>query len=527
MEIRNALIMLTKISGVFPVTRKTGINLEKRVAKIKNDEREDLKVLATGVGAALSARKPHWVTDEEFSMGFLELKAPPVHTPKHASSQNGLLVGVSQGEPTGERATVNQQPESGGLGKDQMLKTKPLDGRTESIPSKSDQGHLKSKGGNPLDSQPSISKKSMEQKETDETPRISDENPVKPASKYSEAELKASSKRGASVNKSAKQDFGKDDGKSGKAIGRTSTADKDLNYLESRQSGLTKALSSTAANGSIATGSSKVKDDGAEALDAQKQSSRTVHSPRHEIVTSVRSSDRLQKRANAVEDSERISKRRKGDAEHKEHDSEPRSSDRDRSVEARLDLNKTVTDDQSTHRDQDRSKDKGYERQDRDHRERVDRSDKPRGDDVEKARDKSLERHGRERSVEKGLDKGTTRSYDRNKDERNKDDRSKLRHSEASLEKSHPDDHFHSQGLPPPPPLPPNIIPHSMAAKEDLERRAGGARHSQRLSPRHEEREKRRSEENLSVSVDDAKRRRDDDIRDRKRDDRETITVKV
>lgn len=32
MEIRNALIMLTKISGVFPVTRKTGINLEKRAS---------------------------------------------------------------------------------------------------------------------------------------------------------------------------------------------------------------------------------------------------------------------------------------------------------------------------------------------------------------------------------------------------------------------------------------------------------------------------------------------------------------
>lgn len=31
MEIRNALIMLTKISSVFPVTRKSGINLEKRV----------------------------------------------------------------------------------------------------------------------------------------------------------------------------------------------------------------------------------------------------------------------------------------------------------------------------------------------------------------------------------------------------------------------------------------------------------------------------------------------------------------
>ncbi|XP_068660653.1 THO complex subunit 2-like isoform X2 [Aristolochia californica] len=57
MEIRNALIMLTKVSSVFPVTRKSGINLEKRVAKIKGDEREDLKVLATGVAAALASRK--------------------------------------------------------------------------------------------------------------------------------------------------------------------------------------------------------------------------------------------------------------------------------------------------------------------------------------------------------------------------------------------------------------------------------------------------------------------------------------
>lgn len=70
-------------------------------------------------------------------------------------------------------------------------------------------------------------------------------------------QLKHSSKRGAAVNKSTKQDSGKDDGKSGKVVGRTSTAEKELIYLESRQSGLNKALSSTAANGSITTGSSK------------------------------------------------------------------------------------------------------------------------------------------------------------------------------------------------------------------------------------------------------------------------------
>ncbi|CAN7034385.1 unnamed protein product [Brassica rapa subsp. trilocularis] len=524
MEIRNALIMLTKISGVFPVTRKTGYNIEKRATKIKNDEREDLKVLATGVAAALSARKSSWVTDEEFGMGYLELKAPPVHTPKHTPSQNGLV----GGESTGGRSTANQQPESGG--KDQLSKTKIPDGRTENMPpSKSDQGHPKSKGGNPSDAQPSMSKKPVDQKETDESPRISDENPVKAGSKYSEAELKPSSKRGASAtstNKSTKQDFGKDDGKSGKAAGRTSAADNDVIYLGSRQASLTKASPSTAGNGSLATGSSKVKDDGAEATDTQKQSTRTAHSPRHEISTSSRSSDRLQKRANAVEDSDRTSKRRKADSEHKEHDSEARPGDRDRSAEARVDLNKTPSDDQSTQRDQDRAKDKGNERQDRDHRERVERSDKTRADDAVKARDKSMERYGRERSVERGLDKGTTRSYDRNKDERSKDDRSKLRHSEASLEKAHGDDRSLSQGLPPPPPLPPNIVPHSMASKEEPERRAGVTRHSQRLSPRHDERERRRSEENTSVSVEESKRRRDDDFRDRKRDDRETILLK-
>jgi hypothetical protein len=34
MEIRNALIVLTKISGVFPVLRKSGVNLEKRVSQL-------------------------------------------------------------------------------------------------------------------------------------------------------------------------------------------------------------------------------------------------------------------------------------------------------------------------------------------------------------------------------------------------------------------------------------------------------------------------------------------------------------
>ncbi|KAM3354865.1 hypothetical protein ACQJBY_025548 [Aegilops geniculata] len=77
MEIRNALIVLTKITSIFPVMRKSGINIEKRVAKLKGDEREDLKVLATGVAAALAARKSSWVSEEEFGMGHLDLKPVP------------------------------------------------------------------------------------------------------------------------------------------------------------------------------------------------------------------------------------------------------------------------------------------------------------------------------------------------------------------------------------------------------------------------------------------------------------------
>ncbi|KAK4484104.1 hypothetical protein RD792_011324 [Penstemon davidsonii] len=126
MEIRNALIMLTKISGVFPVTRKSGINLEKRVAKIRSDEREDLKVLATGVAAALAARKPSWVTDEEFGMGYLEIKPVPAPAPKSLPAnstalQNGAGLSVSPAEQIGGSRTASAgslHSDSGNLSKE-------------------------------------------------------------------------------------------------------------------------------------------------------------------------------------------------------------------------------------------------------------------------------------------------------------------------------------------------------------------------------------------------------------------------
>ncbi|KAL3684910.1 hypothetical protein R1sor_002932 [Riccia sorocarpa] len=97
MEIRNALTILTKLSSVFPVMKKSGINLEKRVSKIKADEREDLKVLAIGVAAALATRKNSWVTDDEFTMGLLDIRPP--------SSPLKASVGVTSSGPATSSAT--------------------------------------------------------------------------------------------------------------------------------------------------------------------------------------------------------------------------------------------------------------------------------------------------------------------------------------------------------------------------------------------------------------------------------------
>ncbi|XVF03002.1 hypothetical protein REPUB_Repub04eG0223200 [Reevesia pubescens] len=549
MEIRNALIMLTKISSVFPVTRKSGINLEKRVAKIKSDEREDLKVLATGVAAALAARKSSWVTDEEFGMGHLELKPAPSLTSKSVAGntvavQNGLSANGSQSEAAGGRAVVlGTQQSDVNLVKDQIPRKK-SDGRlerAENVPlGKSD---LKTKpSANGSDAVLSVSiatlqsgtAKSLEnQKHLDESSNKSDEHAAKVAAKNPvELESKASAKRSVpagSLTKTQKQDPGKDDGKSGKAVGRTSVtsvSDRDVpSHTEGRQGGTTNVSSAVTSNG---------KDDGSEVPDASRPSSRIVHSPRHDSsATASKSSDKLQKRTSPVEDSNRLSKRRKGDVELKDLDGEVRLSDRERSTDTRsADFDKPGTDELTSYRavdkPLDRVKDKGSERHDKDYRERLERSEKSRADDIltEKSRDRSIERQGRERSVERSTDRNLDKLGDKAKDER-----SKVRYADTSTEKSHVDDRFHGQSLPPPPPLPPHMVPQSVNATgrrdDDPDRRFGSTRHTQRLSPRHEEKERRRSEENSLVSQDDGKRRREDDFRERKREEREGLPMKV
>ncbi|XP_022776561.1 THO complex subunit 2 isoform X2 [Durio zibethinus] len=557
MEIRNSLIMLTKISSVFPVTRKSGINLEKRVAKIKSDEREDLKVLATGVAAALAARKSSWVTDEEFGMGYLELKPAPSLASKSVAGntvpvQNGSSVNVSQTEAGGGRTvTLGTQQSDVNLVKDQIPRTKSegrLD-RAENVPlGKAD---LKTKGVTSTNgsdavlssvslatSQAGTAKSLDNRKQLDESSNKLDELIAKvPTKNSAELELKASAKRSVpagSLAKTQKQDPGKDDVKAGKAVGRASAisvSDRDVpSQTEGRQGGTTNVSSAVTSNG---------KDDGSEVPDASRPPSRIVHSPRHDSSASAsKSSDKLQKRTSPVEETDRLSKRRKGDAELKDLDGEVRISDRERSADPRsADLDKPGTDELTSYRTVDkpldRSKDKGSERHDRDYRERLERSEKSRADDslTEKSRDRSIERYGRERSVERSTDRNLDRLGDKAKDERSKDERSKVRHADTSTEKSHVDDRFHGQSLPPPPPLPPHMVPQSVNSTgrrdDDPDRRFSSTRHTQRLSPRHEEKERRRSEENSLVSQDDGKRRREDEFRERKREEREGLSMKV
>ena len=68
-QIRNGLMILTKILPYFPMVVSLGTALEKRVEKVRNEEkdkRQDLYALAMGYAGQLKSRKSSMVPENEF-----------------------------------------------------------------------------------------------------------------------------------------------------------------------------------------------------------------------------------------------------------------------------------------------------------------------------------------------------------------------------------------------------------------------------------------------------------------------------
>ena len=94
-QIRNGLMILTKILPYFPMVVSLGTALEKRVEKVRNEEkdkRQDLYALAMGYAGQLKSRKSSMVPENEFHTKDVSTlvhgnKAKPIRTAIRLSSK--------------------------------------------------------------------------------------------------------------------------------------------------------------------------------------------------------------------------------------------------------------------------------------------------------------------------------------------------------------------------------------------------------------------------------------------------------
>ncbi|XP_024534234.1 THO complex subunit 2 [Selaginella moellendorffii] len=520
MEIRNALTILTKISSVFPITKKTGINIERRVNKIKLDDREDLKVLATGVSAALASRKNAWMSDEEFGMGYIDLKPPPVPAkaaPSLTEPQQQPTPGVasmpvrSDGKAAASRPAVpaaSTELKQASQTKSRKPSSEPangIDARSTEVHHSKQVAEEEARLQPRKATQTAVSTRSKPEQVRDDppskTPKVDTSSNAasveKEAGAFDNSRRMSSSSHtnaGASSTRSpvvTSSRPGAQDLPPKPRIETTSRSAEPKASIErerDRQDAHEGAMSNHMAASSK---SPSHRDDGAHFLDK----------------------DRQIKRAGSNDESER--KRRKAEpVERNVEAGEIRTGERWLASERPRSAEHGGYDDRP-------SLEKGRERPDRDYRmERSDRDDY--GDKL--SRDRLVPR---DRSVDRNSDRAGDWNFDsRSRDERsNKDERPRPRHTDSAGEQSHGDDRF-SQGLPPPPPLPPNMVPHLLSSapgsrrEEEVERR----RAMQRLSPHRDE--KRRADEGGMMLMDE-KRRRDEDNRERKRDERELLAIKM
>lgn len=90
-QIRNSLLVLTKIIAFFPIIANFAQALEKRVEMIRSkekDNRKDLYALATGFSGQLKLKKPTFVAESEFHIK--EAKPPPSQEAKPPPSQEAV-----------------------------------------------------------------------------------------------------------------------------------------------------------------------------------------------------------------------------------------------------------------------------------------------------------------------------------------------------------------------------------------------------------------------------------------------------
>ncbi|GJM92086.1 hypothetical protein PR202_ga08514 [Eleusine coracana subsp. coracana] len=521
MEIRNALIVLTKISSVFPVIRKSGVNLEKRVSPLS----VHVMLLAYYFSSTyyirtmLSVMQSSWLSEEDFGMDHLDLK------------------------PAAARSVSGNQPTDSSMTKDQSVRAKSTDSRHERS-----EGAMKPDGqqkksvvsANGSDSQILSSsgqgKSSGVVRAADEPPKpVSDEGAKVSAKLTSDSEIRAPQKRAAhNAGKVSKHDVAKEDAKSGKSVSRNANQQTSDREVLSQAADVVQDTNSTGTNGNFHPVTRKVS------ASSQRTTMPVTHNgavhPSGEAADLTDSAGRQQKRSVPVEEQDRSNKRRKGEIENRDSDLAEHHIDKEKSLDLRsVDKFRSTDHDKSASEEQNLSRaeklrEKYDDKYDRDHREKLDRAERRRGEDpIERSTDRLSER--RERSIERMQERVTDKAPEKGREDRNKDERNKVKYAEPSLDRAHSsDERFRGQSLPPPPPLPASFVPQSVGGnrrEEDTDRRAGSTRHIQRSSPRREEKERRQSEENASLSQDDGKHRREEDIRDRKREDRDVLSNKV
>jgi THO complex subunit 2 len=332
--------------------------------------------------------------------------------------------------------------------------------------------------------------------------------------------------------KVSKHDAAKEDVKPGKPVSRnvnqpTST---DREVL-SQAADVVQDPNSTGTNGNFHTATQKVS------ASSQRTMSVTHNGPVHpsgEATDLTDSAGKQQKRSVPVEEQDKSSKRQKGETENRDNDLAEHHMDKEKSLSSRsIDKSRSMDHGKSEEQNLSRAeklKDKFDDKYERDHREKLDRAERRRGEDpVERSTDRLLERG--EHSIERMQERVTDKAPEKAREDRNKDERNKVKYAESSVDRTHSsDERFRGQSLPPPPPLPASFVPQSVVGnrrEEDTEWRTGSTRHIQRSSPRRDEKERRQSEENASLFQDDGKHRREEDIRDRKREDRDVLSNKV